>query len=144
MRYSILILCLLGAGCREEAPGPDATAERALDPVQLLESDDFWSYRTTAAFTDGGSEALGFINGNGEILHVWFDYSMSMKKDYRPCYLKRSYDDKQAVEIPRQSELESKVMARIETAHCSEQLEALLPSREKAKRSVMAGRRRSS
>ena len=86
-------------------------------------------------FTDGGSVVMGFINGNGEVLYVFFDYSIGSSHDpkaYRKCKLQRNYNDKRAVEIPPGSELECKVISLIEKAECHEVLEKILPRRDKA------------
>jgi len=132
IRRCLLLASLLFVACQEvhtKKVGNDGHS----DVTTLLESGSYWSYRTADVFADGGSVAMGFINSNGEVLYVIFDYSIYMDKNYRPCRLKRTYHDSGAVEILPGSELERKVLALIENAICPEELEAMLPLRDKAK-----------
>jgi hypothetical protein len=126
-----MLTMLLLVSCKE-TNNSSATPEPS--SIANLELDGFWMYRTADMFTDGGSVVMGFINGNGEVLYVFFDYSIgsSEAKGYRKCKLQRIYNDKGAVEIPPGSELEDKVISLIEKAHCQEVLEKILPSRDKA------------
>lgn len=132
MNYLLLMLAIfLLVSCKETnnsaSPEPSSIAN--------LELDGLWRYRTADMFMDGGSVIMGFINGNGEVLYVFFDYSTESSEDtkaYRKCKLQRTYNDKMAVEIPRGSELEGKVISLIEDAYCHEALEKILPSRDKA------------
>ena len=101
----------------------------------IFNLDGFWSYRTADMFMDGGSVAMGFVDGNGEILYVFFDYSIESSQNpqtYRKCRLQRTFKGTESVEIPPGSELEAEVITFISEAQCSEALEQILPSRDKA------------
>jgi hypothetical protein len=133
MNYLLLMLTMLLLVSCKESNNNTATPEPS--SIANLELDGFWMYRTADMFMDGGSVVMGFINGNGEVLYVFFDYSIGSSEDpkaYRKCKLQRTYNDKMAVEIPPGSELEGKVISLIEKAHCHEALEKILPSRDKA------------
>jgi len=130
----ILFLLLLLVSCKESGSKGETSTSGAIQDMKL---DGFWTYRTADYFWDGGSFVMGFINGNGEVLYVFFDYSLNMSKNYRPCWLKRTYNDSGAVEILPGSELERKVLTLIENAdYCSKELEAMLPSRSEAMRII--------
>ena len=100
---------------------------------EMIAKGSYWQYMTADYFVDGGSCIMGFINQNGEILYVWFDFSISSSKhQYRHCYLQRSYNDPLAVEIPKHSDLEAQVIKLIEESHSHKVIERYLHSKPKA------------
>ena len=98
----------------------------------IIRDNDYWFYLTAVPFVDGGSVALGFMNSDGVLLHVFFDYSISHDLDYRRCYIQRSYNDSEAIELGRGSELEVKVISIIKDARLPKELSSFLPDRDKA------------
>ncbi|MCP5537308.1 MAG: hypothetical protein H7A51_13890 [Akkermansiaceae bacterium] len=130
-RYLTLMSVLLVlSACRDAEEEPVLEKEGA---IELLDRGKYWSYRTSDMFADGGSVIMGFINGNGEIIYVWFDFSIGGEKyDYRRCFLQESYNDPDAVEILQGSDLESKVITLIEESRSHEALDKIMPSRDKA------------
>ena len=128
MQYLLLMLTMLLLFSCKETDSSIGTPEPS--SIANLDLDGFWMYRTADMFMDGGSVVMGFINGNGEVLYVFFDYSIGSSEDpkgYRKCKLQRTYNDKGSVEIPPGSEIEGKVISLIEKANCHEVLEKILP-----------------
>jgi hypothetical protein len=128
MMRSMLFVMLLFVSCKESDSKSVASTPNAIAQLDL---DGFWQYRTADYFLDGGSVVMGFINGNGEVLYVFFDFSMGTH-EYRECRLQRTYNDKDAITILPGSDLERKVITLIENAHSIEVLEKFLPNRGRA------------
>lgn len=75
---------------------------------------------------------MGFIGADGEILYVFFNYSGSEDFNYRRCFLQRSHNDKDAIEIAPDSDLEAAVIKMINESRVPDSVAKLLPERSKA------------
>jgi hypothetical protein len=95
-----IILCL--AGC-----------DRQSDVERGIDKPTHWMYITSMPFADGGSVALGFLDENGRIIYLWVDSPFNSKNGTR-FYLKRTFNDKERIEILKNSELEKRIIALID------------------------------
>jgi len=133
----LLILALfIFCSCNKEQAELDNVEPETSAPndwvEDIIRDNDYWFYLTAVPFADGGSVALGFMNGDGVMLHVLFDYSIGHDSDYRRCYIQRSFNDSEAIELERGSELESEVISIIKDARLIIELRPSLPGRDKA------------
>lgn len=82
----------------------DRKAETGYD---LLQKDDIW----TLAFGDahGGTQSIGFINSNGQIIHVIAHFSTAATSA-RGFSLVRCYDDPLDIELLPHSDVEKAVL----------------------------------
>jgi hypothetical protein len=103
MKPTILIFILLClAGCNRQ---PEV--ERGIDKPT------HWMYIISMPFVDGGSVALGFLDENGRIIYLWVDSPFNSKNGTR-FYLKRTFNDKERIEILKNPELEKRIIALID------------------------------
>lgn len=71
----------------------------------------------TTMFMDGGSQVFGFVDAHGKPLYMIFYSDMDSEKgqgDYRRCWLQRSFNDKQAVEVRPGSALEQRLLLALQ------------------------------
>ncbi len=134
MRYSLVLLCLLFCSCNKSGEELEElnSCSKGEWVDKVIHVNGIWHYAFSGVFADGGSVALGLINGNGEIVYVFFDYSAGTNHEYRRCYIQRSYNDSGAVEIVRGSDLESSVISIIKNARLVNELRRSLPDRNEA------------
>ena len=58
---------------------------------------------------------LGFLNGKGEIIHLWAQTPVGMISSKRQFYLKRTYNDPEAIEVLPGSALEQRVLRLLDS-----------------------------
>ena len=134
MKFLNILWVILLLSCHKESCGDRDTksSSSASWPEKMIAEGSYWNYMTADYFADGGSVIMGFINHNGEILYVFFDYSIGSGKDHRRVFVQRSYNDPDAVEVVPRSDLESNVVTLIKEARLHSALEPLLPERSLA------------
>ena len=136
MRLLLIFTLFIFCSCNKKQAEPDNVAAEVLAPrdwvKDVIKDHDYWFYLTAVPFADGGSVAMGFMNLEGEMLHVLFDYSIGHDQDYRRCYIQRSFNDLEAIELERGSKLEAKVISIIKDARLNKESRPFLPSQDKA------------
>jgi len=131
-KLALITTCFALLACNSsKTPSPGKVGSLP-EHMEHFDLEGFWTYRTADRFLDGGSVALGFIDSNGDLLYVWFDFSINSKSKYRRCWLMKTYNDTDGVEIIPKSKLETKVISLIESSICGGVLEELLPKRYEA------------
>ena len=111
MKHGLPILAFLAiVACSHKATAPPKTAS------ELLRDDTFWTIAFGDAFGDGGSTSLSFIGSDGQIIHIWAQVRREPTAAPQRFYLKRTYNDPDAVEILPGSPLEARVIELL-TSH---------------------------
>jgi len=109
MRYiQILASIIFLSSCASKDVTPES--------VRRLNSENYWNLVSVESFTDGGSVVHTFLNGEGEVIHIWTDGSFS-SPDTRRFYLKSSYNDRNAIEVIEGSEFEQKLITLLESCN---------------------------
>ena len=110
-----LLFCasLAIAACSPKAAAPPSS-KTAFD---LLQQDTFWTLAFGDAFADGGSFTLSFIGRDGQIIHVWAQARVDEAASAQRFYLKRTYNDSDAVEVLPGSPIEARVIELLTSHH---------------------------
>jgi hypothetical protein len=107
MKIGLLIwACLAIAACSPKAAAPPLP-KTAFD---LLQADASWTLAFGDAFLDGGSFTLSFIGSDGQIIHVWAQARRDATASAQRFYLKRTYNDPDAVDVLPDSPVEARVI----------------------------------
>ena len=103
-----IALLVLMAACSTHSP---QTAE------DIFRSDDYWVATFSETFMDGGSVALGVINGYGNLIYLWANTPLDLdESNKQKLYLKLNYDDPNKVKVVEGSPLESEILQMLEKA----------------------------
>ena len=84
---------------------------------EMLQAGIDWTFVSGAAFADGGSRSLAFLNAEGEVIHLWAETDAWSKGRPRRFFLKRTYNDPASVEVLPGSDTEKKVIEMLETCY---------------------------
>ena len=107
MNRTVLICVLLALPACSPKPNVAPPSKTAYD---LLQNDTFWTLAFGDAFADGGSVTLSFVGRDGDIIHLWAQAPLNATAPTRQFYLKRTYNDPNAVEILPGSPVERRVL----------------------------------
>ena len=106
-----IVLLIAMVACSTHSP---QTAE------DIFRSDDYWVAKFSETFMDGGSVALGVINGYGNLIYLWANTPLNLdESNKQKLYLKLNYDDPNKVKILEGSSLESEILKMLEKVDIS-------------------------
>ena len=104
----------------------EATQEPSV--LDVLNSDDYWGPVHAETFTDGGSVALGLVNGNGEVIYLWAKSTGFLEKgEPQTLFLQLNYNDPNQVIIQPDSELEGRIINLLDTLDIRKEQEVAIP-----------------
>ena len=120
MKIGLLICASLAVVACSPKPTASPLPKTAFD---LLQADTFWTLAFGDAFADGGSFSLSFIGSDGQIVHVWAQSPHDRTSSAQRFYLKRTYNDADAVEILPGSAVETRVIELLNSYHRRPQIQ---------------------
>ncbi len=100
----------------------------AITPIDYLHSSDEWMPTHVDGFMDGGSTALGLVNGNGEVIYLWASPMLGLAPEAdQSIFLVLNYTDPNGIRILPGSDLEGELLSILDNLMIRPSQEEFIP-----------------